>query len=329
MTTSRDMATMPTSTTTAARMMGTTPTSATAPDSSTTTTAKPPISHAQIARPTTPTAANPTRAGTRARTGVSGLFTHSASHGPDAWQRAPVAVAYSECFDTTAARVFGYPFVLEEVAQSIPLRAVVDFGCGPGTAAALAAHRWNCQVRAVDPSVTMLDIARKHNPDPRISYHHMRPGDLGFIPSGTVDGVMCCLVMATIDDVAMLKQVIGEAYRVLRPGGVFAMLEGHPDGVGVEFTMKRPAPGSLPRRPGDTWQVLLKATRGDDLLMTDIYWDARTYVSLFEKAKFREPKCSAPLLRDAERLASPDDVTRAFWATERVCPPYLIVSGRK
>lgn len=330
MTTGRDMATMSTSTTTAARMRGTTSISATGPDSSTATTAEPPISPTQIASPTTRTVAvNPEPAATRPRTGTSGLYTYPASDGPDAWQCAPVAIAYSERFDTSAARVFGYPFVLEEVARSVPLRTVVDFGCGPGTVAALAAQRWNCQVWAVDPSVTMLDIARKQNPHPRVSYHHVRPGELDFIPSETVDGVMCCLVMATIDDVDMLEQIIGEAYRVLRPGGVFAMLEGHPDGVGVEFTMKRPAPGLLPRRPGDAWPVLLKATRGNDLLVTDIYWDACTYVSLFKKAGFREPKCSAPLLRDAERLASPDDVARTFWATERLCPPYLIVSDRK
>ncbi|MFK4066508.1 hypothetical protein [Streptomyces sp. NPDC029674] len=57
--------------------------------------------------------------------------------------------------------------------------------------------------------------------------------------------------MASTCDVAMVEQVIREACRVLRPGGTFVVLEGHPEGAGITYTMKRPAPGPLPVQPGE------------------------------------------------------------------------------
>lgn len=260
--------------------------------------------------------------------GSGGLLAEVVSS-PRMWQWEQVASAYATRFDATAARVFGYPFVFRSLATSRVPEVVVDFGCGPGTVATLAAERWDCRVHAVDPSAAMLDIARHQYPDPRVSYQHIAPGSLAFLPDGTVDAVMSTLVMATIPDVGMLERVIQEAHRVLRPGGRFVMLEGHPAGVGVKFTMKRPAVGPLPRRPGDSWPVLLKTVTGPYLEVVDYYWDLPTYLRLFEAAGFHDVHTTAPTLDLAEQAADPDDLAAATWDAERSCPPYVLVCGRR
>lgn len=248
---------------------------------------------------------------------------------PRMWQYKQVASAYATRFDATAARLFGYPFVFQALATSRTPEVVVDFGCGPGAVAALAAEQWNCLVHAVDPSVAMLDIARRQYCDPRVSYRHISPGSLTFLSDGTVDAVMCTLVMATTPDVGMLECIVREAHRVLRPGGHFAVLEGNPAGVGVKFTMKRPAAGPLPKRPGDAWPVLLKTVAGPYLEVVDYYWDLPTYLRLFEAAGFRDVYSSAPTLEMAKQVADPEDLAAASWDTERIHPPYVLIYGRR
>jgi SAM-dependent methyltransferase len=250
-----------------------------------------------------------------------------AGRSEEVWREAGLASAYATRFDTSAARVFGYPFVLESLAASTPPRTVVDFGCGPGTAAALAAERWDCHVYAVDSSQAMLELGRQAHPNPSIDFRHVAPGVLEFLPDASVDAVMCTLVMATIQDLDMMVQVITEAHRVLRPGGRFAILEGHPDGVGIEYSMKRPAPGREPVLPGDPWPVQLKTTADPWLDVTDYYWDLPTYLRILETAGFEDLSVIAPTLESAKEKADPDDLVAASWDTERTVPPYAVISG--
>ncbi|MFE6915470.1 class I SAM-dependent methyltransferase [Streptomyces rubiginosohelvolus] len=245
----------------------------------------------------------------------------------EVWRETGLASAYATRFDTSAARVFGYPFVLEALAVPTPPRTVVDFGCGPGTAAALAADQWDCHVYAVDSSHAMLELGRQTHRAPSIEFRHVAPGALEFLPDASVDAVMCTLVMATIQDVDMMVRVIAEAHRVLAPGGRFALLEGHPDGVGVEYSMKRPVPGRDPVLPGDPWPVQLKTTAGPWLDVTDYYWDLPTYLRILEDAGFQDLGVVEPMLESAKERADPDDLAAASWDTERTLAPYVVVSG--
>ncbi|MEV3950589.1 class I SAM-dependent methyltransferase [Streptomyces halstedii] len=250
-----------------------------------------------------------------------------AGRSEEVWRETGLASAYATRFDTSAARVFGYPFVLEALAVPNPPHTVVDFGCGPGTAAALAADQWNCRVYAVDSSQAMLELGRHAHPNPLIDFRHVAPGVLAFLPDASVDAVMCTLVMATIQDVDMMVRLIAEAHRVLSPGGRFAILEGHPDGVGIEYSMKRPIPGHEPARPGDPWPVQLKTTAGPWLDVTDYYWDLPTYLRILEDVGFQDLAVVAPTLESAKEKADPDDLAAASWDTERTSPPYVVITG--
>ena len=103
--------------------------------------------------------------------------------------------------------------------------AVVDIGAGTGTLALAALEHWpNVRVIGVDPSRRMLDLAmagaRRAEMHERLS---VRVGDAAGlpIPNASVDGAMSSFVIQLTPNRAA---AVREAFRVLRPGGVFACL---------------------------------------------------------------------------------------------------------
>ncbi|WP_435346092.1 class I SAM-dependent methyltransferase [Haloarchaeobius sp. HRN-SO-5] len=96
---------------------------------------------------------------------------------------------------------------------------VLDLGCGSGRATAALADR-GFDVVGVDLSETMLDIATDLHPD--VPFRHDDATDLDF-PDESFDYVL--FAMSGIDDLrpaAVRMRAILEAWRVLKPGGVFA-----------------------------------------------------------------------------------------------------------
>jgi ubiquinone/menaquinone biosynthesis C-methylase UbiE len=102
---------------------------------------------------------------------------------------------------------------------------VVDIGAGTGTLALAALERWpNVRAIGVDPSRRMLDLAAaaaRH-----AGRHHrlsLRVGDAARLPlpDASVDGAMSSFVIQLTPSRAA---AVREAFRVLRPGGVFACL---------------------------------------------------------------------------------------------------------
>ncbi|MGI9622985.1 MAG: class I SAM-dependent methyltransferase [Acidimicrobiales bacterium] len=101
---------------------------------------------------------------------------------------------------------------------------VVDVGCGPGTAARMTARR-GADVTGVDPSEPMLRLADLLSRFPRTE------GGLdwklaGAENLGLEDGsATACWSLASVHHWPDLESGIAEAYRVLKPGGVFMALE--------------------------------------------------------------------------------------------------------
>src|SRR5688500_2511780 len=102
---------------------------------------------------------------------------------------------------------------------------VVDIGAGTGTLALAALERWpNMRVIGVDPARRMLDLAmdaaRDAGSHERLS---VNVGDAAGIPlpDASVDGAMSSFVIQLTPNRAA---AVREAFRVLRPGGVFACL---------------------------------------------------------------------------------------------------------
>jgi SAM-dependent methyltransferase len=104
-----------------------------------------------------------------------------------------------------------------DLVHAGPGVSILEVGCGGGTALALAAER-DASVSAIDAAAAFVEIARR-----RVPSADVRIGDLQFLPyeDASFDVVMGFNAFQyAADPLAAL----GEAHRVLRPGGRVAMM---------------------------------------------------------------------------------------------------------
>ncbi|TFV54991.1 class I SAM-dependent methyltransferase [Mycobacterium sp. PS03-16] len=115
----------------------------------------------------------------------------------------------------------GNAHLAADVAGVAPGDHVVDVGCGPGTAARVAARR-GARVTGVDPAAVMLRVARAvTRRSARITW---APGGAETLPvpdrSATV-----VWALATVHHWPDVDAGLAEAYRVLAPGGQLLIVE--------------------------------------------------------------------------------------------------------
>ncbi|MDR7276058.1 class I SAM-dependent methyltransferase [Catenuloplanes atrovinosus] len=111
-----------------------------------------------------------------------------------------------------------HPFYVDVAAQ-LPAVSVADVGCGTGRLAAELARRGH-RVTAVDPSRTMLDLARRRPIGALVSW---RLGDARVLPENAFELVVLAGgVVAEITDDRELIATFAAVRRALRPGGRLA-----------------------------------------------------------------------------------------------------------
>ncbi len=95
---------------------------------------------------------------------------------------------------------------------------LIDLGCGPGRLLAAMAG-WRCV--GVDLSPEMLVVARE-----RVPSAHLARADLARLDALTGGYDLACCLFSTLGMVAGVENrraVVGHAFRLLRPGGVFVL----------------------------------------------------------------------------------------------------------
>ena len=139
-------------------------------------------------------------------------------------------------------------FALIEPSLASPLREVLDLGCSVGVSTqALAGWLRRRQegggeqpprVRGLDLSAHMLAVARVRDGQGLVDgWIHARAEDTG-LPSGSIDLITLQFVCHELPQVAT-HGVLAEAARLLRPGGVLAMVDQDP---GSAVLQRLPAP---------------------------------------------------------------------------------------
>jgi ubiquinone/menaquinone biosynthesis C-methylase UbiE len=103
-----------------------------------------------------------------------------------------------------------------------PTDAVVDIGCGPGTAARHAARR-GATVTGVDPAAVMLRIARLLTRSRLCRYVEGAAENVP-LPDGAASVVW---TIASVHHWSDVDAGLAEIHRILRPGGRFVALEKH------------------------------------------------------------------------------------------------------
>lgn len=135
-------------------------------------------------------------------------------------------------FSGVTGAVFGLLFVVLgranarvaiESMQVGPANHIVDVGCGPGTAARMAARR-GARVTAVDPSAAMLRVGRLATRDKAGKNITWCPGTAEDVPVD--DGAATAVwALATVHHWQDVVRALRQTNRVLAPGGRLLAIE--------------------------------------------------------------------------------------------------------
>lgn len=240
---------------------------------------------------------------------------------PLPWDTAQAADAYRDR-DMRLARNLIFPTVLERLGPDARAgRTVLDIGCGTGALTSHLAETRDCTVHGLDPSAAMLDIARADRPHPRVHYRLFDGRALGWIPDGSVDAVVCCLVYCTDPDDTRLAALTGEIHRVLRSGAPFVLADLNPEATGEQFsTLRHGEPGAV-YADGDTVPTTLRRLSGATVTTACHYRSLRRYRALFTDAGFPSPELDLPLAKPRDDGVPPAAETRVA--------PYMVLSARR
>jgi ubiquinone/menaquinone biosynthesis C-methylase UbiE len=244
------------------------------------------------------------------------------------WDAQEVAAGFDE-YDDLPERVIGYPCVYRVLHLGDPdVGDVLDYGCGPGKVALRVAHRYRARVTAVDTSPAMIVRAIRKRSDPLISYHLIADAKLPFLPDESVDAAMSCYVFINIASLDQVRSIVAAIYRVLRPGGCYAILDTNPDTTGVQFSTFRSGDPGRVYSEGEQRRVLLTRSGSEQLELLDYHWPRETYRDILWTAGFREIAMYQPTLTNA-----PDSAENIPGADRLVAEmkyaPFLIVAGEK
>lgn len=115
------------------------------------------------------------------------------------------------------------PAVLD-LAGDVAGRRILDVGCGAGPLFEALRDR-GAVVTGVEPSIKMLELARRRLGEDAVLHQAGLGGDPLPFPDGAFDDVVACLVLHYLED---WKAPLAELRRVLVPGGRLIVVIDHP-----------------------------------------------------------------------------------------------------
>lgn len=147
----------------------------------------------------------------------------------DLWSKLMIAPLYNNALDGDVQMRANWLSITDRVVENP--QTATDLGCGTGLSMYMLSDKWSSikQVTGVDMSTFKLAISEEKRsefaPEKACIYNLVHgPAESTAIESGTQDLVSLCLV-AHESPAWVSKAIFKEAYRILKPGGSFTMLD--------------------------------------------------------------------------------------------------------
>jgi SAM-dependent methyltransferase len=190
-------------------------------------------------------------------------------------------------------------------------RRALDFGCGAGRSTRFL-RTLGFEVVGVDISPAMVAAARER--DPQGDYRLLPDGDLGALPAGAFDLVLCAFPFDNIAPGAKKVGILRELGRVLAPGGRIVNLVSSPEIYIHEWTSfsTKHYPANREARCGDEVRIVMLDVE-DRRPVHDVLWTDEGYRDVYEQAGLRAIDVYRPLGRPDEGQAWVSETTTAPW----------------
>jgi 2-polyprenyl-3-methyl-5-hydroxy-6-metoxy-1,4-benzoquinol methylase len=125
--------------------------------------------------------------------------------------------------EVNANNLFEIP-TLYSLMPELQGKKILDLGCGSGERCKDYIARGAEKVVGVDISEKMLEVARRENSNPNITYINMPMEDIGCIEE-SFDVVISSLAFHYVED---FQGVVENVYSLLCDGGIFLFSQEHP-----------------------------------------------------------------------------------------------------
>ncbi len=125
--------------------------------------------------------------------------------------------------EVNANNLFELP-TLNALMPDLTGKRILDLGCGSGERCSDYLKRGAVSVVGIDISEKMLEVAKRENADPAITYLHMAMEDIASL-EGPFDVAISSLALHYVEDFA---GVIEKVHDLLSEGGIFLFSQEHP-----------------------------------------------------------------------------------------------------
>ncbi|GMR60303.1 hypothetical protein PMAYCL1PPCAC_30498, partial [Pristionchus mayeri] len=164
---------------------------------------------------------------------------------------------------------------------------VLDVGCGSGFHSLKMASAFpHCSIEGVDISETAVNIARQTAEETKIENICFHVGDAGSLPAEWSNSFDFVTIFDACHDQLRPDRCLREVHRILRPGGVFAMLEMR--GTSNVFEDASRLSHSAHVYASSLFHCLPVGSNREDALCMGAMWGERRARELLEDAGFRE-----------------------------------------
>lgn len=123
-----------------------------------------------------------------------------------------------------------------KLLESLKNKTVLDLGCGNGYLGPVFIKKGAKKVILVDISKENLEIAKRRNPNKKVSFIHQDATKRWKVPSGSVDVIFSDMMLNEIENI---RAPFREAARILKKRGKFVFAVTHPAWDLFEYARKK------------------------------------------------------------------------------------------